>query len=72
MREYLGDHDNPGSYHWDMLDGYDGEDKNSLEHHPALQEKVRRVITQGFIDPEDFNGVNGTIIKSPLSFTNFI
>jgi hypothetical protein len=27
-------------------------------NHPDLQEKVKRVITQGFIDPEDFNGVS--------------
>ena len=25
--------------------------------HPDLQEKVRRCVNQGFIDPEDFNGV---------------
>jgi hypothetical protein len=47
---------NPGVYRWDFLDGYDGEEKNSLDKHPDLQEKVRRVVTQGFIDPEDFNG----------------
>jgi hypothetical protein len=63
MRENLADPDNPGSYRWDMLDGYDGDDKNSLERHPDLQEKVRRVITQGFIDPEDFNGVSNNIIE---------
>lgn len=25
--------------------------------HPDVQEKVRRCINQGFIDPEDFKGV---------------
>ena len=25
---------------------------------PEIQEKVRRVVTQGHIDPEDFNGVS--------------
>lgn len=25
--------------------------------HPEIQEKVRRVVMQGHIDPEDFNGV---------------
>ena len=49
-----------GEYDWNALDGYDGEgnEKGSLDHHPDLQEKVKRVITQGFIDPEDFNGVS--------------
>ncbi|CZT50664.1 uncharacterized protein RSE6_11689 [Rhynchosporium secalis] len=46
----------PGQYQWDMLDGYDSGDKNSLDKDPKLQEKVRRCITQGFIDPEDWNG----------------
>lgn len=58
MRTYLEDPTNPGTYRWDALDGYEGEEKNSLDHHPKLQEKVRRVITQGFIDPEDWNGVS--------------
>lgn len=26
--------------------------------HPEAREKVQRVITQGHIDPEDFNGVS--------------
>lgn len=42
----------------DALDGYDTDDKGSLQGHPDMQEKVRRVINQGFIDPEDFNGVS--------------
>ena len=46
-----------GNYDFSMLDGYDSEDRGSLDDYPDLQEKVRRVITQGFIDPEDFNGV---------------
>jgi hypothetical protein len=57
LRNFLEDPARPGVYRWDYLDGYDGEEKNSLERHPDLQEKVRRVITQGYIDPEDFNGV---------------
>jgi hypothetical protein len=57
LRASLADREYPGTYRWDRLDGYDGaDDKNSLEIHPDMQEKVRRVITQGFIDPEDFNG----------------
>ncbi|CAG8957701.1 hypothetical protein HYFRA_00000036 [Hymenoscyphus fraxineus] len=58
LRNYLQVEGQPGTYDWDKLDGYDGHDneKNSLDHHPDLQEKVRRVVTQGFIDPEDFNG----------------
>jgi hypothetical protein len=60
MRTYLEDPRNLGNYRWDALDGYEGEEKHSLENHPKLQEKVRRVITQGFIDPEDFNGVSNT------------
>ncbi|KAI9047017.1 hypothetical protein LZ554_009091 [Drepanopeziza brunnea f. sp. 'monogermtubi'] len=58
IRNLLADPDAPGKYRWDALDGYDSEgvEKNSLEKHPDLQEKVRRCITQGFIDAEDFNG----------------
>ncbi|KIN07976.1 hypothetical protein OIDMADRAFT_110631 [Oidiodendron maius Zn] len=56
IRNNLEDPNSPGTYRWDFLDGYEGDEKNSLDKHPELQEKVRRVITQGFIDPEDFNG----------------
>ncbi|TVY90003.1 hypothetical protein LAWI1_G005092 [Lachnellula willkommii] len=56
MREKLEDPESPGTYRWDYMDGYDSGEKNSLDRFPDLQEKVRRVITQGFIDPEDFNG----------------
>ncbi|TVY46372.1 PARP-type zinc finger-containing protein [Lachnellula occidentalis] len=56
MRENLEDPESPGTYRWDYLDGYDSGEKNSIDRFPDLQEKVRRVITQGFIDPEDFNG----------------
>ncbi|KAK2624835.1 hypothetical protein QTJ16_006028 [Diplocarpon rosae] len=58
IRNLLVDPANPGTYRWDMLDGYDSEgtEKNSLERKPDLQEKVRRCIIQGFIDDEDFNG----------------
>ena len=58
IRNNLEDPNSPGTYRWDFLDGYEGDEKNSLDKHPELQEKVRRVITQGFIDPEDFNGVS--------------
>lgn len=59
IRKFLEGEDKVGSgvYRWDFLDGYEGEEKNSLDKYPDLQEKVRRCITQGFIDPEDFNGV---------------
>ncbi|KAG4443504.1 hypothetical protein IFR05_000977 [Cadophora sp. M221] len=56
LRTLVEDPDTPGSYRWDMLDGFESGDKNSLDKNPALQEKVRRCITQGFIDHEDFNG----------------
>ncbi|KAF4632762.1 hypothetical protein G7Y89_g5362 [Cudoniella acicularis] len=56
LRNYLEDPEKPGTYRWDYLDGYDDDDKSSLKHHPDLQDKVRRVVTQGFIDPEDWNG----------------
>ncbi|OWP03113.1 hypothetical protein B2J93_6430 [Marssonina coronariae] len=58
IRNLILDPANPGTYRWDMLDGYDSEgiEKNSLERKPELQEKVRRCITQGFIDEYDFNG----------------
>lgn len=38
-------------YAWDAIDGYD-----ELEARPDIQEKIRRVIKQGHIDPKDFNG----------------
>ena len=58
LREALADPGKPDGYNWEMLDGYgDEDDKFSLADHPELQEKVRRVITQGFIDHEDWNGV---------------
>jgi hypothetical protein len=58
LREYLEDEARPGTYRWDFFDGYDDEGVSGLVNHPDLQEKVKRVITQGFIDPEDFNGVS--------------
>lgn len=58
IRSGIADPNNPGQYLWDWLDGYDGEDKNGLQGSPDLQAKVRRVITQGFIDPEDWRGVS--------------
>lgn len=71
MRNYLEDPAKPGTYRWDFLDGYDGDEKNSLAKHPDLQEKVRRVVTQGFIDPEDWNGVSIRIsISPPRAFPN--
>jgi hypothetical protein len=57
-----------GNYQWDRLDGYDSGDRGSLDAHPDLQEKVRRVITQGYIDPEDFNGVSSTRDDSTFFF----
>lgn len=59
MRAYLEIDGQPGTYDFDRLDGYDSPgEKNSLNHHPDLQEKVRNAIIQGRIDPEDFNGVS--------------
>jgi hypothetical protein len=58
IRDALADPDQPDGYNWEMLDGYENEDDpSSLAQHPDLQEKVRRVIMQGFIDAEDWNGV---------------
>ena len=57
MRETL-DPDGTGDYRWDMLDGYDDDGKGGLVGRPDLQEKVRRVITQGYIDAEDWKGVS--------------
>ena len=64
MRKNLEDPDHPDSYRWDYLDGYDDDGKGGIEGYPDLQEKVRRVITQGFIDPEDFNGVSSHLDMS--------
>ncbi|KAL2129067.1 hypothetical protein VTI74DRAFT_8282 [Chaetomium olivicolor] len=50
MQKKLGK-DSSGEYRWDMLDGWE-----ELQEHPDAVEKVKRVITQGHIDPEDFNG----------------
>jgi len=68
LRDILEDPAKPGIYRWDYLDGYEGEDKNSLDKHPDLQEKVRRVIEQGHIDPEDWNGVNSLIHEFKLNY----
>ncbi|KAG9244039.1 hypothetical protein BJ878DRAFT_508001 [Calycina marina] len=43
-------------YDFDMLDGYDDDEGGGLKNYPELREKVRRVITQGFIDPEEWKG----------------
>ncbi|KAH8773007.1 poly polymerase and DNA-ligase Zn-finger region-domain-containing protein [Hyaloscypha finlandica] len=56
LRDTLADPDRPDGYNWELLDGYESDDRGSLVHHPDLQDKVRRVIMQGYIDPEDFNG----------------
>jgi hypothetical protein len=58
-------------YAWDAIDGYDELESVSCEPHialcllltsdrahPDIQEKIRRVIKQGHIDPKDFNGVS--------------
>lgn len=29
-------------------------------NHPDVREKIQRVVTQGHIDPEDFNGVSNS------------
>lgn len=50
------DPEGTGNYNWEALDGYEGDEKNSLDKSPDLQAKVRRCIEQGFIDPDDFNG----------------
>ncbi|EGS22977.1 uncharacterized protein CTHT_0014560 [Thermochaetoides thermophila DSM 1495] len=43
--------DKPGEYNWEAIDGWE-----ELENFPDVQEKVKRVIRQGHIDPEDFKG----------------
>lgn len=60
MRIYLEGEDNvsSGEYRWDFLDGYQDGGSGGLDGHPEEQAKVRRVVTQGFIDPEDFKGVS--------------
>ncbi|KAL2210263.1 zf-PARP-domain-containing protein [Sarocladium strictum] len=40
-----------GEYDYNIIDGYD-----EMEDHPDVQEKIRRCVQQGHIDPEDFNG----------------
>ena len=57
IRDIIEDPEHPGVYRWDYLDGYEGDEKNSLDKHPDLQEKVRNVITNGKHDLGDFNGV---------------
>jgi len=55
MRNALEDPKNPGTYTWDAMDGLEDEgEKNPLSE--EQKEKVKQAITQGFIDPEDFNG----------------
>ncbi|CAP67595.1 uncharacterized protein PODANS_1_14880 [Podospora anserina S mat+] len=50
LQEYLSK-DKNGEYNWDMLDGWE-----ELEEYPDLRQKVQRVLNQGHIDAEDFNG----------------
>ncbi|KAK3335427.1 hypothetical protein B0T19DRAFT_7934 [Cercophora scortea] len=50
IREKIGQ-DAHGEYKWDFIDGWE-----ELEADPELKAKVQRVIKQGHIDPEDFNG----------------
>ncbi|KAM0816275.1 hypothetical protein AB5N19_02077 [Seiridium cardinale] len=40
-----------GSYDYEMIDGWE-----ELEEHPDVRDKIKRVLEQGHIDPEDFNG----------------
>ncbi|TGO14473.1 hypothetical protein BTUL_0052g00100 [Botrytis tulipae] len=54
MRNYL--EDGKGGYMFDKMDGYNDGGKGSLDDHPEMQEKVRRVVIQGYIDPEDWKG----------------
>lgn len=68
IRNGIEDPGNPGQYRWDYLDGYEGDDKDSLQKHPEFQAKVRRVITQGFIDPEDWRGVSFTELLLSILF----
>jgi serine/threonine-protein kinase ATR len=59
-----------GKFDFDMIDGYDelgwvyrsslsaaAADWATRREHPEVQAKIRRVVEQGHIDPEDFNGV---------------
>ena len=62
LRKYLEDPNQPGIYRWDFMDGYDEDGKSGLASKPDLQEKVRRVVTQGHIDPEDWNGVSSSAV----------
>lgn len=69
MRDYLA---NPaGGYNWDALDGYEGDEKNSLSRTPDLQDKVRQAIEQGHVDDEDFNGVSYPILQFASTKTCF-
>lgn len=65
IRHGIEDPNQPGKYRYDYLDGYDGEDKNGLQNSPEMQEKVRRCVEQGFIDPEDWRGVSISTSSSP-------
>ncbi|KAK1990999.1 zf-PARP-domain-containing protein, partial [Colletotrichum falcatum] len=40
-----------GTFDFDAFDGYD-----ELGDHPDLQEKIRKAVEQGHVDPADFNG----------------
>lgn len=51
---------------FDKMDGYNDGGKGSLDDHPEMQEKVRRVVMQGYIDPEDWKGVSSLIIPLEL------
>lgn len=63
LRNQLEDPHKKGVYNFDMLDGYEGDENGNLGDEPELQAKVRRVVEQGFIDPEDWKGVSVLLVE---------
>jgi serine/threonine-protein kinase ATR len=74
LREEIGKAGN-GEYNWDMIDGWEDLEYvpasgllgscvvlTMRRNHPDVQEKIKRVIKQGHIDPEDFKGVSGLLL----------
>jgi hypothetical protein len=62
LREQLEHPTKQGEYQWDYFDGLQGDDPKDCLPLDA-QEKVKRCVEQGFIDPEDWKGVGKSMPK---------
>lgn len=74
--------DRNGSFDFDMIDGWEDLEYATwfcevvcitdfdYRDNPDVQEKIKRVVEQGHIDPEDFNGVRGSSVTPAATLTH--